>query len=146
MALHFHQLSLNYKKEAESFDGINLASQRAAHKCKQLVKRFNHEAVMCIMRKHSAKHQQSKGKDVSNGNIITLQFPADILDLHQLQVNEATQCLDLFLDHGIKQLRKTSDGTKKDLYVITGQGRHSLDGVPKIKLRTVEHLRERRLS
>lgn len=56
----------------------------------------------------------------------------DELDLHYLRVEEAIECLDLFLDKNIVELQDSLKFSKY-VQVITGRGLNSVDGRPKIK-------------
>ncbi|XP_034481675.1 uncharacterized protein LOC117787295 isoform X2 [Drosophila innubila] len=88
---------------------------------------FNHRAANCIMEVH--KHTQNN---------------PDLLDLHYLHTMEAVSCLDLFLDRHITVLRNCTR-VYKHLYIITGRGLHSANGVSTIKKRVKARLAERRL-
>lgn len=54
------------------------------------------------------------------------------LDLHFLQVSEALNVLDLFVDEVIRDLQTTND-RRAVVYVITGRGIHSTGGRPRLK-------------
>ncbi|XP_017134828.1 NEDD4-binding protein 2 [Drosophila miranda] len=88
---------------------------------------FNHRAATCIMEVH--KHTQNN---------------PDLLDLHYLHTVEAISCLDLFLDRHITKLRK-STRVYKHVFIITGRGLHSANGVSTIKNKVKCRLGERRL-
>ncbi|KAM8708253.1 hypothetical protein ACLKA7_015255 [Drosophila subpalustris] len=88
---------------------------------------FNHRAANCIMEVH--KHTQNN---------------PDLLDLHYLHTMEAVSCLDLFLDRHITVLRNCTR-VYKHLYIITGRGLHSANGVSTIKKKVKSRLAERRL-
>ncbi|SPP76392.1 NEDD4-binding protein 2 [Drosophila guanche] len=88
---------------------------------------FNHRAATCIMEVH--KHTQNN---------------PDLLDLHYLHTVEAISCLDLFLDRHITKLRK-STRVYKHVFIITGRGLHSANGVSTIKNKVKSRLGERRL-
>ncbi|XP_034103318.1 uncharacterized protein LOC117567428 [Drosophila albomicans] len=88
---------------------------------------FNNRAANCIMEVH--KHTQNN---------------PDLLDLHYLHAMEAVSCLDLFLDRHITVLRNIQR-VYKHLFIITGRGLHSANGVSTIKKRVKARLAERRL-
>lgn len=67
----------------------------------------------------------------------------DTLDLHCLYVKEAVSALDMFLDNNIHLLKGTSKS--QALMVITGRGKRSENGVPKIKPAVISRLRKRKL-
>lgn len=69
----------------------------------------------------------------------------DMLDLHYLHANEAVECLDIFLDRHIKELKDNKRGYKY-AFVITGRGLHSAGGFSTIKARVKNRVRERQLS
>lgn len=54
------------------------------------------------------------------------------LDLHFLQVSEALNVLDLFVDEVIRELHE-SKNKKAIVYIITGRGLHSAGGRPRLK-------------
>ncbi|CAH1402336.1 unnamed protein product [Nezara viridula] len=54
------------------------------------------------------------------------------LDLHFLQVSEALNVLDLFVDEVIRGLHESKD-KKAIVYIITGRGLHSAGGRPRLK-------------
>ncbi|KAH8307016.1 hypothetical protein KR044_003196, partial [Drosophila immigrans] len=88
---------------------------------------FNNRAANCIMEVH--KHTQNN---------------PDLLDLHYLHTVEAVSCLDLFLDRHISVLRNIQR-VYKHLFIITGRGLHSANGVSTIKKKVKARLAERRL-
>lgn len=69
----------------------------------------------------------------------------DMLDLHYLHANEAVECLDIFLDRHLKQLKENKRGFKY-VFVITGRGLHSANGFSTIKARVKNRFRDRQLS
>lgn len=89
---------------------------------------FNHKAANCLMEAHNLS-QNSK----------------NMLDLHYLHSAEATECLDMFLDRHINKI-KTIGQTYKHVFVITGRGKNSINGIPAIKIRVKQRLRERNLK
>ncbi|KAH8371196.1 hypothetical protein KR093_006473, partial [Drosophila rubida] len=88
---------------------------------------LNNRAANCIMEVH--KHTQNN---------------PDLLDLHYLHTIEAVSCLDLFLDRHITVLRNIQR-VYKHLFIITGRGLHSANGVSTIKKKVKARLAERRL-
>ncbi|EAT41521.1 AAEL006843-PA, partial [Aedes aegypti] len=66
---------------------------------------------------------------------------ADVLDLHYLHSEEALRCMEIFL---AEQARKLSTRRQqyKELFIITGRGLHSADGIPIIKHRVKAMLRD----
>ncbi|KAJ3633566.1 hypothetical protein MTP99_010505 [Tenebrio molitor] len=70
----------------------------------------------------------------------------DTIDLHGFYVREAIQVLDVFLDKEIRSLQNDDFLDKKALMVITGRGKHSVGGVPKIKPAVIDRLKERNLK
>jgi DNA-nicking Smr family endonuclease len=70
----------------------------------------------------------------------------DTIDLHGFYVREAIQVLDVFLDEEIRSLQNDDFLDKKALMVITGRGKHSVGGVPKIKPAVIDRLKERNLK
>ncbi|RZB39803.1 Smr and/or DUF1771 domain containing protein, partial [Asbolus verrucosus] len=67
------------------------------------------------------------------------------IDLHHLFVKEAIQALDIFLDDEICALQDQVL-EKKSVMVITGRGKHSLHGIPKIKPAVMKRLNARGLQ
>lgn len=68
-----------------------------------------------------------------------------MLDLHYLHVNEAAECLDIFLDKHITKLRAKPQ-TYKYIFIITGRGLHSANGISTIKQKVKNRFRERHLT
>uniref|UniRef100_A0A8D8C8J8 NEDD4-binding protein 2-like 2 n=1 Tax=Culex pipiens TaxID=7175 RepID=A0A8D8C8J8_CULPI len=66
---------------------------------------------------------------------------ADVLDLHYLHSEEALRCLEMFLAEHARKLR-TRQQQFKELFIITGRGLHSADGIPIIKHRVKAMLRD----
>lgn len=67
-----------------------------------------------------------------------------VLDLHYLNLVEASVVLEEFLDRNISRLRDTRK-PYNDLFVITGRGKHSINGVASIKNKTKSILAKRGL-
>lgn len=55
------------------------------------------------------------------------------LDLHFLYVKEAIPALDLFLDRNIHLLRHSKSKQSESLQIITGRGKNSGNGIPKLR-------------
>ncbi|XP_058449672.1 NEDD4-binding protein 2 [Malaya genurostris] len=66
---------------------------------------------------------------------------ADVLDLHYLHSEEALRCLEIFLAEQAGRLRSRQQ-QYKELFIITGRGLHSADGIPIIKHRVKAMLRD----
>lgn len=66
------------------------------------------------------------------------------LDLHFLHVAEAEEVLKLFLDESIAQLREKQK-SRAVLYLITGRGLHSADGISRIKGMVMHRLKKRKI-
>lgn len=66
------------------------------------------------------------------------------LDLHYLNLIEASCLLDTFLDKQITRLR-TVRKPFQELFIITGRGAHSINGLANIKIKTKSRLQERNL-
>ena len=65
------------------------------------------------------------------------------LDLHCLHVQEALAALDLFLD---KHIAEMSDSEfHRTLYIITGRGLHSRNGIPRVRPAVEGRLKQRNL-
>lgn len=60
-------------------------------------------------------------------------------------MKEALEYLDNFLDSEIQVLR-TNSMKRGSCRIITGRGKHSANGIPKIKLAVINRLRERSLT
>ncbi|XP_055546869.1 uncharacterized protein LOC129731124 [Wyeomyia smithii] len=65
----------------------------------------------------------------------------DVLDLHYLHSEEALRCLEIFLAEQASRLRNRQQ-QYKELFIITGRGLHSADGIPIIKHRVKAMLRD----
>lgn len=101
-----------------------------AEQCKCLIRECHQNAVKEIMAKHA--------KRLKNDSI---------LDLHFLFVPEAIVQMDDFLDNHISQSRfKVGKASKFFVKIITGRGRHSANGIPKIKPAVINRLEQRGLK
>jgi DNA-nicking Smr family endonuclease len=67
------------------------------------------------------------------------------LDLHYLNLVEASCLLDTFLDKQIERLRNIRRPFQ-ELFIITGRGAHSQNGLANIKIKTKSRLQERNLK
>jgi DNA-nicking Smr family endonuclease len=112
---------------ARGENGVALYYSQIANLHKSKIDQYNHKAANCIMEVHSLRQNNP-----------------DMLDLHYLHLAEAVQCLDLFLDEHITNL-KSASSNNKNLFVITGRGLHSAGGIPTVKLRVKQHLAARGL-
>jgi len=132
MAAHHSQLKAEcYLKAKQAVQrgnsSVALYYSEIAKLHKQKIDVFNQRAANCIMEVH--RHTQNN---------------PDLLDLHYLHTVEAISCLDLFLDRHITVLRNTTR-VYKHVFIITGRGLHSANGVSTIKNRVKARLGERRL-
>ncbi|KAH8364071.1 hypothetical protein KR084_002085, partial [Drosophila pseudotakahashii] len=132
MAAHHSQLKAEcYLKAKQAIQrgngGVALYYSEIAKLHNQKIDVFNQRAANCIMEVH--RHTQNN---------------PDLLDLHYLHTVEAISCLDLFLDRHITVLRN-STRVYKHVFIITGRGLHSANGVSTIKNRVKSRLGERRL-
>lgn len=132
LAAHHAQLraecNLKAKQAIQQGNGsVALYYSEIAQLHKKKIDVFNHRAASCIMEVH--KHTQNN---------------PDLLDLHYLHAMEAVSSLDLFLDRHITVLRNCTR-VYKNVFIITGRGLHSANGVSTIKKRVKARLAERRL-
>ncbi|XP_068141799.1 uncharacterized protein [Drosophila tropicalis] len=132
MAAHHSQLKaecyLKAKQAIQQGNGsVALYYSEIAQLHKTKIDAFNHRAANSIIEVH--KHTQNN---------------PDLLDLHYLHTDEAISCLDIFLDHHITGLRNTTR-VYKHVFIITGRGLHSANGVSTIKNKVKTRLGERRL-
>lgn len=67
------------------------------------------------------------------------------LDLHFLYVKEAIPALDVFLDRNISLLRHGQQ-QYEHLHIITGRGKNSENGKPKLKPVVMSHLQKRNIK
>lgn len=95
---------------------------------KQKYEQANSLAASAFLSAHSLKQRDSK-----------------TLDLHFLYVKEAEQALDLFIDNQLSKLKEHNQ-PKETLYIITGRGRNSRNGVPHIKIAVKRCLKTRKLE
>lgn len=132
LALHHSQLKkecyskANYAMQKGENAQANYYSQ-IAHLHTKKIDMFNHKAANSMVEVHN----------------LTQNNP-DMVDLHYLRVHEAINCLDIFLDRHITQI-KTSPRNTKDVMIITGRGLHSANGIPTIKINVKVRLKDRGL-
>lgn len=98
-----------------------------ARKQTELYERANSLAASTFLQEHSNRLQNY-----------------DTLDLHFLYVDEALSALDIFLDNNIHLLQGT--GKTQHLFVITGRGKRSVNGIPKIKPSVKARLKKRQVK
>lgn len=132
LAAHHAQLraecNLKAKQAIQQGNGsVALYYSEIAQLHKKKIDVFNHRAANCIMEVH--KHTQNN---------------PDLLDLHYLHTIEAVSSLDLFLDRHINVLRNCTR-VYKHVFIITGRGLHSANGVSTIKKHVKARLAERHL-
>lgn len=108
--------------------GLALYYSQIADLHKTKIDYYNHKAANCLMEAHNVSQNSES-----------------MLDLHYLHSSEAIQCLDLFLDKHIRKLINTQK-SYTHVYVITGRGKNSINGIPAIKIRVKGRLRERDLK
>lgn len=98
-----------------------------ARKQTELYDQANNLAATMFLNEHSERHQNY-----------------DTLDLHFLYVKEAIAALDMFLDNSVHLLK----GTNKTqyLFVITGRGKRSANGISKIKPAVKSRLKKRKVK
>lgn len=131
MAMHHSHLKAEcYAKAKEAFqrhDGqVAYYYTNVANLHKNKIDMYNQMAANAIAEVHSFAHQNP-----------------DMLDLHYLHSAEAIECLDIFLDRQIMQVKFKKC---KYVFVITGRGLHSAGGFSTIKARVKSRLRERSLT
>lgn len=108
--------------------GVALYYSQIADLHRTKIEHFNHKAANCLMEAHNVS-----------------QSSENMLDLHYLHSSEAIQCLDLFLDKHIAKLQ-AAQRPHREVFVITGRGKNSMNGIPAIKIRVKARLRERGLK
>lgn len=133
MAMHHSHLKAEcYSKAKEAFQrrqhGVAYYYSNVANLHNSKIDMYNNKAANAIVEVHSYSQQNQ-----------------DMLDLHYLHVAEAVECLDIFLDKHIKQLKDLTKGFKY-VFIITGRGLHSTNGFSTIKQRVKGRFRERNLS
>jgi len=67
------------------------------------------------------------------------------IDLHHLHVKEALVALDRFLDNAIMLLNEENTENQSYLHIITGRGKNSPGGKPKIRPAVMQRLKKRGL-
>lgn len=133
MAMHHSHLKAEcYNKAREAFQrkqpGVAYYYTNVANLHNTKIDTYNNKAANAIVEVHSYTQQNP-----------------DMLDLHYLHAGEAIECLDIYLDRHIKELKDAIRGFKY-VFIITGRGLHSTGGFSTIKHRVKCRLRERSLS
>lgn len=133
MAMHHAHLKAEcYNKARDAFQrkqaGVAHYYTNVANLHSSKIEHFNHKAANAIVEVHSYTQQNP-----------------DMLDLHYLHAGEAIECLDVYLDQHIKQLKDAVRGFKY-VFIITGRGLHSTGGFSTIKHRVKCRLKERSLT
>lgn len=133
MAMHHSHLKAEcYNKAREAFQrkqtGVAYYYTTVANLHNTKIDLYNHKAANAIVEVHSYTQQDP-----------------NMLDLHYLHADEAIECLDIYLDRHIKELKDSKRGFKY-VFIITGRGLHSTGGFSTIKHRVKCRLKERTLS
>lgn len=124
--------------------------QKACHaKAKQAIENKTYELATYlsnIAQFHKQKADEAK-HEVANlmvGIHEKTQPSQTTIDLHYLNIIEAVTVLENFLDRNISRLRDTRK-PYTDLFIITGRGKHSVNGIATIKNKTKDILNRRNL-
>lgn len=133
LAMHHSHLKAEcYNKARDAFQrkqpGVAYYYINVANLHNTKIDTFNNNAANAIVEVHSYTQQNP-----------------DMLDLHYLHGDEAIECLDIYLDKHIKQLKDAVRGFKY-VFIITGRGLHSTGGFSTIKHRVKCRLKQRSLS
>lgn len=133
MAHEFHRKRVELHQQANHFSAgqdFCLAGQlrNAVAQHTELMNQCNDNAVKLIMIQHRQRIKNNR-----------------ILDLHYLYTKEAILEVDIFLDFHIMESRINFPRAVKCVWIITGQGKHSVNGVPKIRPAVMKLLEERQL-
>lgn len=115
MAMHHSHLKAEcYLKAREAYQrrshAVAVYYSNVANLHKSKIDMYNNRAANAIIEVHSYTQQNP-----------------DMLDLHYLHTAEAIECLDIFLDQQITQIKAARKGVKF-VFVITGRGLHSTGG------------------
>lgn len=116
MAMHHSHLKAEcYLKARDAFQrrshAVAVYYSNVANLHRNKVDYYNNRAANAIIEVHTYTQQNP-----------------DMLDLHYLHSAEAIECLDIFLDSQISQLKAAMKGFKF-VFVITGRGLHSTGGL-----------------
>lgn len=133
LAMHHSHLKAEcYNKAREAFQrkqtGVAYYYTTVANLHNTKIDTYNHKAANAIVEVHSYTQQDP-----------------NMLDLHYLHAVEAVECLDIYLDRHIKEIKEAKRGFKY-VFIITGRGLHSTGGFSTIKHRVKCRLKERKLS
>uniref|UniRef100_A0A336M3R0 CSON008121 protein n=1 Tax=Culicoides sonorensis TaxID=179676 RepID=A0A336M3R0_CULSO len=133
IAMHHSQLKAECLAKARNAiqrneHGVAFYYSQIAELHKSKIDYYNNRAANCLY----------EAQNMSRNN-------ENMLDLHYLYSSEAIECLDLFLDEHIRKLINAKK-SYKHVYVITGRGKNSVNGIPAIKIRVKGRLRERELK
>lgn len=106
--------------------------------------RVDEDAAVSFLR---LSHRRTRKMDLANICICHLHSIAlnnpDVIDLHWYQMIKAVECLGVFIDEHVCQLR--SCGTERTVGVIAGRDWHSPSGISKIKIAVERRLTDRRI-
>lgn len=133
LAMHHSHLKAEcYSKARDAFQrkqtGVAYYYTTVANLHNAKIDMYNHKAANAIVEVHSYTQQDP-----------------NMLDLHYLHADEAIECLDIYLDRHIKELKDAKRGFKY-VFIITGRGLHSTGGFSTIKHRVKCRLKGRALS
>lgn len=109
--------------ELRNYNLIHFYRQRALKEI-ELAEDANHVAVQILLEENSR------------------QISRNCIDLHHFRVREAIKIVDDFLDNNILDL-ENDNLDMKTLMIITGRGKHSPGGIPRIKPAVSERLKQR---
>lgn len=133
MAMHHSHLKGEcYNKAREAFQrkqsSVAYYYTTVANLHNSKIDMFNQKAANAIVEVHSYTQQDP-----------------NMLDLHYLHAGEAIECLDIYIDQHINELKNAKRGFKY-VFIITGRGLHSTGGFSTIKHRVKCRLKTRSLS
>lgn len=118
---------------ADSIDEQKVLQQKVADSIRR--KQFNvagHYQNMAALKRLNREEADHEVANLMVAIHASTQKSDTTIDLHYLKLAEANQVLQNFFDRNINRLRATGK-PYEDLYVITGQGKNSMNGISAIK-------------
>ncbi|XP_026811963.1 NEDD4-binding protein 2 [Rhopalosiphum maidis] len=127
---------------------LSLKRQQLLQKANQSLSAKQHPSVTAhyLERADIIKQNEILAKTNAVLDMVKQNENATSLDLHNLTVSDAIIALDIYLDNHISNLKKPNGGNRgRQLTIITGRGKHSPNGIARIKPVVIRRLQDRRL-
>ncbi|CAH1712521.1 unnamed protein product [Aphis gossypii] len=147
-----HEINQNESNSDQDYGRValelSLKRQQLLQKANRSLSSKQHPSVTAhyLERADIVKQNEILAKTNAVLDMVKQNENATSLDLHNLTVSDAIIALDIYLDNHISNLKKPNGGNRgRQLTIITGRGKHSPNGIARIKPVVIRRLKDRRL-